>query len=323
MEHSVALNSSIVLNEITVIDHAFIDSFGIMSGGSLFLSVVVTGKVDGFENVVVDFSQLKKIIKGHIDSRTSGFDHKLWITNDFGKNDELSKFVYRSDLGRADIVTSAFEISVPIDALRVIDCNYNNQGLSAEISAYLDICLAGDYPDLDLKTEVYLSNTPRILSGDSSSEFIVNNSYCMFNYVHGLKNSTSWACQNIAHGHRSFIQAVRGSSEDPNNAKKRDTDKQFLRSITKDLNNTVFIWDENIDAVTEDTISIAYATRERGVFKAKYNTRMMKVKVLKNETTIELLIEHIISTYGKRFLNAGINRIIISEGLNKGALIKI
>jgi hypothetical protein len=132
-----------------------------------------------------------------------------------------------------------------------------------------------------------------------------------FRYVHGLKDSTSYGCNNIAHGHGSFITA----DKNPSN---------ILQDIADDLDNTVFIRSDNIAKFSQvaeivDTISIQYTT-SRGPFSMILSTPHHKVVILNTETTVEYLAQYVKTKYGAQMKDLGITYFCISEGLSKGAV---
>ena len=284
------MRSSIFLSDLTVVDHAYIDDNGRVIGGSYNPGFIVTGEVSDDESVVVDFSTVKKDLKTHMDKHLynidyNGFDHKLWIIEGHS-NCELSE-----DGDRVNILSPAFIGDFPSDAIRYIR-NLNNDLYSEDFvgeqfAAHLTECLSEIYPDINIDVKCF--NTTNVHLIDR------NMGITPFSYSHGLKDSTSYGCQNLAHGHLSFIQC--GSQDDADR-------------IAFDLNNAVFINGENIVYEDDDELSIEY-TSQRGFFSGTYNKALNKIIVLGTETTIEYIALYVANTYN-------INNFYISEGLTKG-----
>jgi hypothetical protein len=71
--------STMFLANLSVVDHAVLIPEGLIRGNSHNPSFEVSGVVDEVENVVCDFSTIKKRMKQLIDDHDMGFDHKCWI----------------------------------------------------------------------------------------------------------------------------------------------------------------------------------------------------------------------------------------------------
>lgn len=312
--------SQISLCNVTVIDHAYIDDKGNVVGGSFHGSFIVSGKMDPIEKVVVDFSTIKKDLKHWIDNKECGFDHKLWVIEGWSKVDSIITSFDEDNNEQLKITTPNVVLSVPQSAIKhikdvpIIAPGYTTEYISAAITMFLHHNLRPIYPDAELVVETYLSRlcetfNPLELNGTAP---------IYFRYSHGLKDSTSWGCQNIAHGHLSFIVAHFVEHE--------LTDVQLmrlmcaLRGIASDLDNVVFVNADNIVTSDDDSIQLEYTT-ERGTFTAKYKNH--KVIVLKTETTIEYIVEYVKQSYGSLLLDAGVVKLTVSEGLSKGAVIDL
>ena len=294
------MKSNIFLSDLTVVDHGYINYKGQVIGGSFNPSFVVTGSVDEKEKVVVDFSTIKKDIKGNIDIHlnniyNNGFDHKLWFIEGYSEgtyeqiNDDY-----------VVIKTHAVEITLPTDAVKVIKPiegltpEYSLEYIGKAFEQYLTDHLSIKYPDIEVQVECFNNiETHRINKNDN---------FFMFTYSHGLKDSTSYGCQNIAHGHLSFIQ--------PDIFNEESSHVNTLNDIAIELDGAVFINSENIVYQDESAIKIQYTTN-RGTFSASYSKSANKLIVLDTETTIEYLAEYV-----KQHWNVG--GFYISEGLSKG-----
>lgn len=289
------MQSTMFLENITVVDHAYINDAGQIIGGSFHTSFKVTGNVDPLEQVVVDFSTIKKDLKAWIDDKEEGFDHKLWLIQGYS-NYTLTEL----EDGSYQIETPACSLIVPKNAVRIFNsAGYRFSLLERVFDTFLSAKL-----NLQVETEL----TEIIFDRGLSAKF---------RYSHGLKNSTSWGCQNLGHGHLSFIQLA-----DANNRVISSYDLGLyadLEDIASDLNNTVFIWNDNIVNETSTSITIKYTTA-RGLFVATYQKNSNKIVVLDTETTVENLVNYIALHYNNIFDRYGIKYVWVSEGLSKGAI---
>ncbi len=304
--------STMFLNNISVVDHAYIDDQGRVCGGSFNPNFIVSGTPDPTEKVVVDFSTVKKDIKHSIDMHlenvySNGFDHKLWVIEGFSLTD---KFVADGDV--VYIETPVMKLTLPRNAVKFITKirgltpSYKLDYIAYAFASHVYHDLEATYPNIQI--EVQCINTV-----DEHTTF--NTKTRSFNYVHGLKDSTSYGCQNIAHGHRSFIQV--------------DTDDAVayynLMAVADALDNTVFVRQENIVEQTGNTVKIEYTTG-RGLFMMQLDTNAHKVVVLPTETTVEFLASYIKREFGSKLIGEGTHgypkstKLFVSEGLSKGAI---
>ncbi|NER37769.1 MAG: hypothetical protein F6J93_28055 [Oscillatoria sp. SIO1A7] len=290
---------SIFLNGVTIVDHAYIDDRGNIRGGSFNPGFVVTGEVDSTEKVVVDFSTVKKTIKRLLDERETGFDHKLWILEGYSQCDK------EFDRDRIKINSPGLRLDIPRNAVKIFK---KKQYLLAEIGRsfedYLNQKIKAYHPSI--KVSCYNSIEPYSLI--MKPELL---SY--FTYCHGLKNSTSWGCQNNSHGHLSFISLLNNGKESKNSRL-----LNLQREISKELDRTIFLWKENVTSRNNEIVKMEYATRERGYFFAEYKTEHNKLAILDTETTIEFLTEYVCEKWNKELEYVGANAIALSEGLAKG-----
>lgn len=288
------MRSTIYIAKLSVVDHGYIDDKGRQVGGSFYPGFTISGGVDSHESVVVDFSTIKHDIKDMIDQHTNdpytnGFDHKLWWIEGVS----LGTIEFTSN--RAEIVTPACRLSVPIDAIRVItgQTRYAIEDMGAAMEAHVQSMLSEKYPDVGVSVSCFNSVEP--LTIDHSP-------LAFFRYSHGLKNSTSYGCQNISHGHLSYIQSIGDSIDD-----------DLLGRIADELDNVVFINDDNVVHEDNDNLVIQYVT-PRGRFSAEYKKGHNNILILRTETTIEYIAEFVKDFYG-------VDKFFISEGLQKGAIV--
>ena len=288
------------LSELTIVDHAYIDNNGMIVGGSFNPTFYISGNVDETEHVVVDFSTIKKDIKSIIDDKKIGFDHKLWVID--GYSHYFSKEVSADNV---IIETPTTLINMPITAIKEFECpHYGTNAIGDEFAKLIESELRKKYGE-SIKVTCVNTVTPHIPIRAGT-----NVSY--FSYVHGLKDSTSWGCQNISHGHLSFIQFDT-----------KDTDAFALQEqIAFELDNTIFINEKNIITDTYDILTIGYTT-ERGYFNVTYDKTEYKLTVLPTETTIEHLVDYVYNKYNSELAKYNIKTIFVSEGLSKGAMLRL
>lgn len=301
--------ATMVLNDITCIDHAFVDfkdGESRIRGGSLHLSVKVRGKVDSNENVVVDFSNFKKTVKDYIDG-PDGFDHKLWVpinsdTNDFGVS-----VTHEDD--KTIIVGSTFSLFVPSTGVRFCDIDSTDDLYDKYKNCITESLLSHlekEFPSVGIEIETWFDEDFHTMK---SSEHFVR---IPFRYIHGLKHSSSYGCQNIAHGHLSEI-ALETTEE---------ISQESLMLIKVLFSDIVFAWEENIDPQPSNSIitSISYKS-ERGAWYMHLVREFYNIYVLKTETTIEHLVEYIRGQIQSILGKNKITSLYVSEGLDKGACV--
>lgn len=281
------MRKSIFLNDVTCIDHAYLDENNLVKGRSFLLSVIVTGEVpdSNLEQVVIDFSKCKKLIKECVDSNEDGFDHKCWV------NDSVE--LVESN-GYYNLDTPETKFSVPMNAIKIISEDYN-----LDIQNQIESFLQSKFPDIGITVSISLIDA------------ISDDSVYYFQYVHGLKNSSSWGCQNLLHGHTSYINFWIVGDDRSNMYDKIYNDYE--------LDDFMFIYSDNIISQTEDELQIGYET-ERGKFELIINTKLysdldIKVRIIDKETTIENLLEYILKD-----INIPVDTFMVSEGLQKGAI---
>jgi uncharacterized protein (UPF0335 family) len=293
--------SSMFLRNLTAIDYAIVSKNGNVLGGSLHLSAHVSGSVDPVENVVVDFSTIKKDIKDIIDAKEDGFDHKLWVIEDFS----LYNCDFSVDNAETVIITTpTATLGMPRNAVKYIPSKASGWSeIYNAIENQLTEKLNEKHPNTNISVQVQLS----------SNAFSEDHPY-FFHYVHGLKNSTSWGCQNHSHGHRSWMEfrAFNGMDNVDPEAESR------LAATINQLNNSIFIWEENIVRMNSSEITIAYET-PRGEWFAAYSLPGNNIYIMEEETTIENIVDEFVKTNRNVLEAADVERVFISEGLQKGA----
>lgn len=275
------MQSTIFFRNFTNLDCAYIDDKGMLHGHSILLSCYMKGQPTDSESVVLDFSTGKKQLKAIIDDKETGLDHKLLIFKD-------SKYEIEYNEDRVHITTPYLELLLPKNAIQLIDnfgaiTNLVNEKINQGEQKY----------------------NCRI-NGSTKGYTDLNAKY--FRYSHGLKFSSSWGCQNVCHGHFSFVEVLvpTGNIE--------VSDNKLADEIAAYLDDAILIYNPNIKSQDNEKITVEYST-ERGLFSATYK-QPHKVIIFKTETTIEFIIEHIKEVFYNR-LKGKLLR--ISEGLQKGA----
>lgn len=303
--------STLFLENVTAIDYAFLDPIdNTPQGRSLQLSVMVSGRVDEHEAVVVDFSKIKKTIKAIIDDNDHGFDHKLWVPEDYNTHHPQIE-VYEDD-GEIEIVTPKFRSICPTNAIRFTGF-IGVSSIEKSITNHLETELRVVYPNIGIKVKATVCEDmwiPKTMRDYAMS----------FCYVHGLKNSSSWGCQNINHGHLSWLAICNKDG----NGLFIPTD--FYSRLRREIHNAYFVWDENILKESEDTLTIGYHC-DRGYFECEYN-KDANIRIITTDTTVENLAQWFVNTYRDELTSGelkemGAHSVYLSEGLTKGAYIEI
>lgn len=302
--------STMFLSNISIVDHAYIDQRGNIVGGSFNPSFFVSGEIDPVEQVVVDFSAVKKQIKQIIDDKQKGFDHKLWFIHGFSAGTvSVTSILGGEPNSRIDgllIITPTTTISLPTNAVTTISGgDYSVDSIARFMGEYVQTELRKLHPNVNIEVECVNSEDAHYPTPYQSAP--------TFRYAHGLKQSTSWGCKNIAHGHLSYIQLLPGNVET----------LELATNIATDIDDTIFIFAENVVAEDNDTVLVEYVTQERGAFSARYKKDAYNLVILETETTVEHLVEYVAAKYADEFDALSVDAVLVSEGLSKGACIKL
>lgn len=345
-----SIQPAMFLNDVTAIDHALISVTGQVIGGSVSPQIIVRGPMDSDESVVVDFSTIKKFLKNTIDHNLNGYDHKLlvdledaslkvslldgdgrWLA-DVKKmfpgyaninNTEIAR-EFKSDASVqgdyiVEITTPATILDMPLNAVK-----FYRGDLARAIQSYLLPELAKSYPGCTCTLELHEDYRSMSMAPGSNFESLLS----PFRYVHGLKDSTSWGCQNIAHGHASFLQMHCQKEQ-------LDAVESLMDDIYYHINDVVFINRANLTKPFPDElvgkrcgtidapkVDIQYKTGRGSFAMSIIRPELQPYIVLDSETTVEYLAAFIESTYGADLDKIGITKAYVSEGLAKGALIR-
>lgn len=304
------INSTLFFNDFTCIDHAIINDKGDIVGGSFHPVVEVSGNVTDDESVVVDFSSGKARMKGVIDDAFIGLDHHLVVIDGYSD----CTIEYNVMLGGARhtrIVTSKLDITVPYCDVIVIE-NVNDD-VKASFENYIEYLLSTNMSEFKFKCT--LNQRPHLFNPDNKIQPI------MFRYVHGLKNSTSYGCKNIAHGHLSFFEITESQYRKSCNDCQRGIAN--IREWFEKLGyNLMFVNAENVVSRNGRMITIMYQTG-RGMMRIEIKDPGYRYIELGSETTIEHLAEFIKHEIMGDLMLAKVRQFRISEGLQKGVVVNV
>jgi len=282
------MESSIFLNDLTVIDYSIITPQGVIVGGAATLNLEVSGPVEAHEGVVIDFSACKKQIKKLIDG-VGGFDHKCWV-----------------NLDDQNIVLDLDETYTQV--------THRNSGLTIKAERDAFAFVSND-PTSDIAEFLNSAMSPYVVSNISLNTNIIpvpraTTTAAVFRYVHGLKNSSSYGCKNIVHGHKSWIAAVTTHEEYQAIA------ERVLHVIATDLDGCIFVHTEDLHSTDGGVYKIGYTTDERGTMSMSFTQKLI---VLETQTTVEHIVEYVRARYYDQLKSAGVKELFVSEGLCKGA----
>lgn len=336
-------NSTMFLSNLSIVDHAYIGRDGKVTGGSYNPSFLVSGAVTEDESVVVDFSTIKKNIKALIDDDFTGFDHKLWLVSNYSDvtsieilssiNPKLVGMIPKSNwayyFDGQDCATEYYEdmlrittrstvLTVPRDSIKWVS-NYEDNGscldviVQKDFDRYLTARLAHDF-NVAVTVETDLCETEHTFLSPKT------NATATFRYTHGLKASSSWGCQNIAHGHLSYVQAQFEHGRDLS----IEAQEIILNDIVlRELKDVVFINTANVVNESDDEVTVSYESLTRGAFSATYSKSDYNLIVLPTETTVEYLVDYMAKRFEAKLKSNGVEKLFVSEGLSKGAVATI
>lgn len=305
--------NNIYMNNITQIDCAYVDDKGNIVGASYNVDAIVTGELNGEEAVVEDFGTSKKRIKALIDG--PGPDHKLVLYNGWSEvsvyhNDSLISLTDLEALsGQTQIrVVCDQDISLPRNALCIVDHTVD-----------VDTCLAGYIDRLTstgfTKVTSCLNTDVVPLSMKMLDEDVVTSDPHMFRYVHGLQHSTSYGCQNIVHGHLSYVQLFYANVAD------RDSDDIGARDILNLLDNKYLANANEVQLFEEGTGSALSYTKDRGYFRLE--CPVDNITLFPYESTIENIATFLCNELRQSLNAQKVVGFAVSEGLTKGSMVML
>ncbi|MGH8518224.1 MAG: 6-carboxytetrahydropterin synthase [Panacagrimonas sp.] len=183
--------STLFVEQLTVIDCAFLDAERGLVGESWIVDVELEGDLD-HQSMVLDFGEVKRGLKRAIDA---GLDHTLLVPGaapelSLSAHGDMVELLFRSELGAIEHRSPA--AAVTSLAAAVVD--------EAAVTAHLKAQLSSQLPANVARLGLHLRHER--IDG------------ACYQYVHGLKKHAG-QCQRIAHGHRSRVEVRVDGVRDP------------------------------------------------------------------------------------------------------------
>ncbi|MGC8119310.1 6-pyruvoyl trahydropterin synthase family protein [Marinobacter sp. VGCF2001] len=275
------------VDNLTVIDFAYLDPTRGLVGESWIADVVLGGELDE-QGMVFDFSNVKRTIKRVIDERV---DHRLVIPRGYeGLHwNEDSPHTFRWSLTGGGVIehTSPDEAVVWLSSDRVLP-----SAVARLLESELKAVLPGNVTSIEI----------------SLREEVIQGAY--YHYVHGLKKHLG-NCQRIAHGHRSPIRI------DRNGHRAYDLEQHWAN-----LWQDIYVGTEE-DVVRRfiGNDGLAYITFEYEANQGEFALTLPehRVYMLDTDTTVELIAAHIADELKSEFAGDEV-RVKAFEGVGKGAI---
>jgi 6-pyruvoyl-tetrahydropterin synthase len=176
--------TSLFVEQLTVIDCAYLDTARGLVGDSWIVDVELEGALDE-QSMVLDFGEVKRRLKRAIDDAV---DHRLLVPARTTETQRLEEgedlhLLFHSDIG-------PIEHRSPRAALQLVDTDE------------IDARTVGDF--LQQRLHPLLPANVGAIRLTLRHEHIEG---AYYHYVHGLKKHAG-ACQRIAHGHRSKLEIL-------------------------------------------------------------------------------------------------------------------
>lgn len=275
------------VDNLTVIDFAYLDPARGLVGESWIADVVLGGELDE-QGMVFDFSNVKRTIKRVIDERV---DHRLVIPRGYEgvawSEETPDTFTWTLTDGTRITHRSPDEAVVWLSAERVVP-----SAVAALLERELMAVLPGNVTDV----EIHLR------------EDVIEDAY--YHYVHGLKKHLG-NCQRIAHGHRSPIRIDRNGHRD------YDLEKRWA-TLWRDI----YVGsEEDVTRRWVDEHGTAYVTFEYEANQGEFALTLpeQRVYMMSTDTTVELIAAHMADQLKAEFPEDTI-RVKAYEGVGKGAI---
>jgi 6-pyruvoyl-tetrahydropterin synthase len=275
------------VDNLTVIDFAYLDPSRGLVGESWIADVVLGGELDE-QGMVFDFSNVKRAIKRVIDERV---DHRLVIPAGYQglsqSDDTPGQFRWHLTDGTHIDHRSPSEAVVWLEGDRVVPSAVARL-LESELKAVLPANVTS--VEINLREEE------------------IDGAY--YHYVHGLKKHLG-NCQRIAHGHRSPIRIDRNGH--------RDYD---LENHWAALWRDIYVGSEEDVARREvDADGTAYITFEYEANQGEFGLTLpeSRVYMMDTDTTVELIAAHMASCIKAEYPEDSV-RVKAYEGVGKGAI---
>ncbi|MGO1462119.1 MAG: 6-carboxytetrahydropterin synthase [Marinobacter sp.] len=275
------------VDNLTVIDFAYLDSHRGLVGESWITDVVLGGKLDE-QGMVFDFSNVKRTIKRVIDERV---DHRLVIPEDY---DGLSRHQEARDTFTWALADgSCITHRSPDEGVAWVP---GHRVVPSVVAALLERELMAVLPANVTSVEINLR------------EEVIEGAY--YHYVHGLKKHLG-NCQRIAHGHRSPIRIDRNGH--------RDHDLE--RSWAKHWQDIYVGSEEDIARRHVADNGVAYITFEYEANQGEFALTLPEARVymMPTDTTVEFIAAHIADRLKEESPEDTI-RVKAYEGVGKGAI---
>jgi 6-pyruvoyl-tetrahydropterin synthase len=275
------------VDNLTVIDFAYLDASRGLVGESWIVDVVLGGELDD-QGMVFDFSNVKRTIKRVIDERV---DHRLVIPRGYNglewSEDEPDSFTWHLADNTRIFHRSPDEAVVWLSSDRVVP-----SAVARLLEQELRAVLPANVTDVDIALR----------------EDVIEGAY--YHYVHGLKKHVG-NCQRIAHGHRSPIRIDRNEHRD------RDLENQWAKRW-----QDIYVGSE--EDVTQRWVAedgTAYVTFQYEANQGEFALTLPETRVymLDSDTTVELIAAHIAGQLKSEFPEDAI-RVKAYEGVGKGAI---
>lgn len=275
------------VDNLTVIDFAYLDHERGLVGESWIADVVLAGELDD-QGMVFDFGDVKRIIKQVIDATV---DHRLIYPADHHAvraSNQGDQHVVEWSLRSGGTIThrSPAQAVVPLPGEQVVP---------SVVAAMLEKTLADALPRNVTGIEVRLR------------EEEIDGPY--YHYAHGLKKHLG-DCQRIAHGHRSRIRCAR------NEHRSHELEKIWAESW-----QDVYIGSQEDVAARFVDNDVAYITFAYTANQGDFSLTLPKdhVYVIDTDTTVELLAAHL-AERSKAECGDDTIRVKAFEGVGKGAI---
>ena len=275
------------VDNLTVIDFAYLDPARGLVGESWIADVVLGGELDE-QGMVFDFSNVKRTIKRVIDERV---DHRLVIPRGYEgvawSEETPDTFTWTLTDGTRITHRSPDEAVVWLSAERVVP-----SAVAALLERELMAVLPGNVTDV----EIHLR------------EDVIEGAY--YHYVHGLKKHLG-NCQRIAHGHRSPIRIDRNGHRD------YDLEKRWA-TLWRDI----YVGsEEDVTRRWVDEHGTAYVAFEYEANQGEFALTLpeQRVYMMSTDTTVELIAAHMADQLKAEFPEDTI-RVKAYEGVGKGAI---
>lgn len=279
--------NQLFVDNLTVIDFAYLDHQRGLVGESWIVDVVLAGELDE-QGMVFDFGSVKRTIKQVIDERV---DHRLVIpTGQPGIQIQQQGDVSVAEWPLAD--GSVITHRSPAEAILALD---GSQVVPSAVSALLERELRAVLPANVIGIDVILR------------EEEIDGPY--YHYVHGLKKHLG-NCQRIAHGHRSRIQITRDNTRDHDLERHWAREWQDIYIGTEDDITARFVEEE-----------ISYLTFSYEANQGEFSLTMpqQRVYLMDTDTTVELIAAHLANQCKQQHPDDEI-RVKAFEGVGKGAI---